>query len=207
MANIEELIVAERTDLVGVLAGLPPEQWDAATLCTGWRVREVVAHITMPYRYSMPKVLLGVLRAGGSFNRMADRAARRDTVQLTAEELVAVLRDNVHHQWKPPGGGFEAALSHDVIHGLDVTVPLGLDRRVPAERLRVALGGLDDKKLRYFGVDLDGVQLRATDLDWGYGSGAPLEGAAQDLLLVVCGRRLPAGQLSGAAAARFSAET
>ncbi|MEU6039379.1 transcription initiation protein [Actinomadura sp. NPDC047616] len=33
----------------------------------------------------------------------------------------------------------------------------------------------------------------------------PLTGAAQDLLLVICGRRLPAGDLRGRDAARFTA--
>jgi len=48
-----------------VLAALAPEMWDASTLCEGWRVREVVAHMTMAFRYSVPKFLLGMLAAGG----------------------------------------------------------------------------------------------------------------------------------------------
>jgi hypothetical protein len=43
-------------------------------------------------------------------------------------------------------------------------------------------------------------------MDWTYGSGEPLYGTAQDLLLVLCGRRLPAGRLRGAASRRFSRE-
>ena len=35
----------ERADLADFLATLAPEQWDAPTLCTLWRVRDVVAHI------------------------------------------------------------------------------------------------------------------------------------------------------------------
>jgi hypothetical protein len=101
----------------------------------------------------------------------------------------------VNHPWKPPGGGFEGALSHDVIHGLDITVALGLDRQVPAERLRVVLGGLSPKHLKYFGVDLTGTELRADDLDWTFGTGRTVSGSAQDLLLMVCGRTLPAGRL------------
>ncbi|MEU5940210.1 hypothetical protein ABZ807_13660 [Micromonospora sp. NPDC047548] len=42
------------------------------------------------------------------------------------------------------------------------------------------------------------------DLGWSHGQGAPLRGLAQDLLLVLCGRRLPLGRLDGAAATRFS---
>ena len=52
--TIRAAIVAERTDLAAMLAALRPEQWDAPTLCAGWRVREVVAHMTMAYRMSVP---------------------------------------------------------------------------------------------------------------------------------------------------------
>ena len=55
-----------------------------------------------------------------------------------------------------------------------------------------------------FGTDLDGIELRASDLDWTLGSGTPLEGAAADLLLVLCGRTLPPGRLTGEPSARFS---
>ena len=41
-------------------------------------------------------------------------------------------------------------------------------------------------------------------MDWTLGSGAPLTGAAADLLLVLCGRTLPAGRLAGEPSARFT---
>jgi uncharacterized protein (TIGR03083 family) len=194
-ADIRRLIAAERGEMAAVLRGLSGDQWDAPTLCEGWRVREVVAHVTMPYRYSTPRFLFELAKSRGRFNPMSDRLARQDAAALTADELVGTLEANVNHPWKPPGGGFEGALSHDVIHGLDITVGLGLDRKVPAERLSVVLGGLSPKHLKYFGVDLTGTELRADDLDWTYGSGRPVCGSAQDLLLMVCGRTLPAGRL------------
>src|SRR5674476_444211 len=62
--------------------------------------------------------------------------------------------------------GFEGALTHDVIHGLDVTVPLGIGRHVPEERLRTVLHGITKPKpLKYFGVDLRGIELCADDID------------------------------------------
>jgi uncharacterized protein (TIGR03083 family) len=205
MSEIRQAIAAERGDLADVLDGLPAAQWDAPTLCAGWRVREVVAHMTMPFRYSTPRFAFELAKAGGNFNRMADRCARRDAALLSSGDLAAVLRDNVNHPWKPPGGGFHGALSHDVIHGLDITVPLGIDRRVPELRLRIVLDSLGPRGIRHFGVDLDGIQLRADDLDWTFGAGAPLSGAAQDLLLVVCGRRVPTGRLRGTLSQRFTA--
>jgi uncharacterized protein (TIGR03083 family) len=198
-------ITAERRDLAAVLMGLPAERWDEPSLCAGWRVREVVAHMTMPFRYSMPRFLAQLARDRGDFTKMADRVARRDAESLSASELAACLGDNAEHPWKPPGGGFQGALTHDVVHGLDITVPLDLGRKVPEDRLRIVLDGFrKPKAAQYFGVDLTGIELRADDLDWTFGTGKPLSGAAQDLLMVLCGRTLPPGRLAGEAATRFS---
>ena len=201
--EIRTAIAAERCDLAELLAGLSAADWDAETLCDGWRVREVVAHMTMPFRTSMSRFVLGMLKARGNFGRMADAAARRDAQAMTAGELAASMRDNADHAWRPPGGGFVGALTHDVIHGLDITVGLGIDRKVPAERLRMVLDGVNARSVAFFGVDLDGVRLVADDLDWTHGTGSPLRGSAQDLLLVLCGRKLPADRLDGAPKDRF----
>ncbi len=196
----------ERRAQVVLYESLADEQWDAPSLCSGWRVREVLAHTTMPFRYSGGRVLRGVLAARGSFDRFADRAARRDAARLGAAELLASLRDNVGSEWSPPGGGPLGALSHDVIHGLDVSAALGIDdRHASPERCALVLSGLRPKQLRLFGVDLTGVRLQATDADWSHGDGEVVEGRAQDLLLAVCGRRQPAGRLTGAAADRLAA--
>ncbi|MGF7121811.1 maleylpyruvate isomerase family mycothiol-dependent enzyme [Rhodococcus sp. AG1013] len=203
-ASIQAMIAAERGEMADLLAALPADLWNRQTLCEGWRVREVIAHTTMPYRYSTPRIVLGIVMAGGNFNRFSDRAARRDAEAVASDRLVSCLRENVHHPWKPPGGGFAGALSHDVIHGLDITVGLGLDRQVPLERLQLVLDGVTPKNLKYFGVDLDGVELRATDLDFTLGSGSPVTGSAQDVLLAVSGRKLPPGHLHGVQAHRFT---
>jgi len=205
MDTIRDMIAAQRTELAEVLTGLPEPEWDEPTLCAGWRVREVVAHITMPFRYGRGRFALELAKSRGRFNEMADRLARRDAAVMSPADLAEAVRSNIGHPWKPPGGGFTGALSHDLIHGLDITVPLGLDRPVPEERLRPVLPeSLADRSVRFFGTDLDGVELRATDMDWTLGSGAPLTGTAADLLLVLCGRTLPAGRLGGEPAARFT---
>jgi uncharacterized protein (TIGR03083 family) len=207
MTDIRVAVAGERTDLADLLAGLPDEDWDKPTLCAGWRVRELVAHITMPFRLSMPRFLLGMIKARGNFDRLADRQARRDAAELSPLELTECLRQNINHPWKPPGGGYQGALSHDVIHGLDITVALGIDRQVPADRMHLILDDINPRQLKYFGVDLTGIQLRATDLDWTHGTGEVLSGKAQDLLLVLCGRTLPTNHLTGTPAGRFTKET
>ncbi|MEV6578165.1 maleylpyruvate isomerase family mycothiol-dependent enzyme [Streptomyces sp. NPDC051582] len=187
-------IAAERRELADLLDSLPAEKWDAPTLCGGWRVREVAAHMTMGFRYSLPKMALELVKARGRIHRMTDVCARRDAAAHSPRELAALLRDNARHPWTPPVGGAAAALGHDVVHGLDITVALGLDRRVPEDRLRILLAGIDTRTLRFFRADLDGVELRATDLDWSFGTGAPVLGTAQDLLLLAYGRKLPPGR-------------
>ncbi|MCY0939471.1 maleylpyruvate isomerase family mycothiol-dependent enzyme [Streptomyces sp. H34-S4] len=194
---ITEAIAAERRELADVLSALPSASWETHTLCAGWRVREVVAHVTMPFRYSTARFIRELMTSRGNFNRMADRCARRDG-QAPTDELVAALRNNEWYPWQPPGGGFEAALTHDVIHGLDITVPLNITRQIPEEHLRIVLETITGpKSLKHFGVGLDGIELRADDIDWSFGTGTPLTGRAQDLALVLCGRKLPAGRLRG----------
>jgi len=161
--------------------------------------------MTMPFRYSAARFAAELARSGGRFNAMSDRIARRDAAAVSAADLLSILQDNATNPWKPPGGGYLGALTHDVIHGLDITVPLGISRRVPEDRLRAVLDAIAaPKALKHFGTDLSGVQLKAEDIDWEYGSGQQLSGAAQDLALVLCGRKLPPGRLHGEPAARFT---
>jgi uncharacterized protein (TIGR03083 family) len=206
MDEVRDMVAAERAALAGVLAELPASRWQEPTLCGGWRVTEVVAHITMPFRYSAPRFFLELAKSRGNFNAMSDRRARHDASVLSADQLTAAVADNVHHSWKPPGGGFLGALTHDIIHGLDIMVPLGIERTVPAGRLGAILPGLGSRKtLRFFGVDLSGVELRATDSEFRFGSGSPVTGTTQDLALVLCGRKLPKGLLEGEVSGRFTA--
>jgi uncharacterized protein (TIGR03083 family) len=203
--DLRALVVTERHAFGNVLEALPATAWDAPSLCAGWRVREVVAHMTMPFRYSTPRFLGEMVRSGGAFARMADRVARRDA-RAPVGELLDGWRSHEDSPWQPPGGGVEGALTHDVVHGLDITIPLGLDHPVTDTALRIVLEAASGPASRkHFGVDLAGVALQADDLDWRLGEGEPLRGPARHLLMVLCGRDLPPGLLSGPAAARFAA--
>ncbi|MGW0197049.1 maleylpyruvate isomerase family mycothiol-dependent enzyme [Nonomuraea sp. NPDC003201] len=203
--DIRTAIASERRELAQLLQDLPPARWNEPTLCAGWRVREVAAHMSLGFRHSLPRMVLELVKAYGDVNRMADRRAREDAARLSTAELAGAIRDNAHHPWKPPVGGITAALGHDVIHGLDITVALGIDRRVQEDRLRLLLEAVTPRTAKFFGADLDGVELRADDLEWSFGTGVPLTGAAQDLLLVAYGRKLPPGHLHGQASARYVA--
>ncbi|GAA3666388.1 uncharacterized protein (TIGR03083 family) [Lentzea atacamensis] len=188
--EIRAAVAAERRDQAELLAGLTEEQWHAPSLCEGWRVKEVVAHTTLPFRSSVGRVLLETLKSAGRFNHASDRMARKDAAALSIDDLLGTLKANIGHPWTPPGGGPAGALSHDIIHGLDITVALGLDRQVPHDRLKIVLDGMNPRSVKYFGADLDGKRLEATDMDWTFGEGEPIRRPAQELLLLVCGRSL-----------------
>ncbi|WP_051711604.1 maleylpyruvate isomerase family mycothiol-dependent enzyme [Streptomyces sp. NRRL S-350] len=205
IAWIGEQVAAERRELAGVFADFSPGQWNSPSLCAGWRVREVAAHMSTGFRRSTARTVLELARSGGNVHRMADRLARRDAGALTDRELAAALAENAGHRWRPPVGGRIAALAHDVVHGLDITVALGLPPRLPVARTTALLAGVSPLTLRFFGARVDGVRLRATDADWSYGEGpGTVEGRAEHLLLVAYGRRVPAGLLTGSAAGRFA---
>ncbi|MEU6085152.1 maleylpyruvate isomerase family mycothiol-dependent enzyme [Streptomyces sp. NPDC047108] len=203
--DIKDAIAAERREMADLLDDLPPEAWEVPSLCAGWRVREVAAHMSLGFRYSRSAVAAELLRARGSLHRMTDRCARKDAERHSTTRLASFLRENAHHAWTPPVGGFVSALGHDVVHGLDITVALDHARRVPEDRLRVLLTAVTPRTCRFFGADLSGVRLAADDLNWSFGSGSTVSGAAQDLLLAAYGRTLPAGRLSGDASHRFVA--
>ncbi len=180
--------IAERTRLTDLLAGLTEEQWATPSLCEGWRVREVAAHLSMPFRLSVPQFLFGVVSNGFRFDRFADRRARADTEQLSDAQLLAVLRNNIDTDWRPPGGGVAGALSHDVIHGLDITEPLGLPA-APPERIRLVLDNAGERNLSHFGVDLTGSRLIADDVDLTLGEGPrEIRMSAKEMLLTVTKR-------------------
>jgi uncharacterized protein (TIGR03083 family) len=201
--DLRDAVAAELNGLAGVLDTLPVESWDLPSLCAGWRVREAVAHLTMPGRCSTARFVVEIARSRGDFDRMADRTARRDAT-LPTGDLVAVLRSRKLQTWKPPGGGYEGALIHAAIHGLDITTALNVGRRIPEHRLRLVLDGITKPmSIKHFGVDVSGVRFSAEDMEWSFGSGAALSGEAQDLALVLCGRAVSADRLHGEAAARF----
>lgn len=193
-AQLAAETTAERERLATLFDDFGSAQWATPSLCAGWRVREVVAHVTMPYRISPVRFFAGLARARFSFNRFADRAARATTRAMSDDDLRAVYRENIRNPWQPPGGGAVGALSHDVIHGLDITEPLDLPAPPPS-RIALVLASAGPRNISYFGVDLAGTRLVATDADLTIGGdgkngdGTPVQLPAKEILLVVTGRR------------------
>jgi uncharacterized protein (TIGR03083 family) len=182
--------------LAGMLAAAPPATWDAPSLCEGWQVRHVVAHLTMPARLTPEQFGAELAAAGGDFGRLSDAVAARDATQPVADHLAA-LRSPLLHAWQPPGGGAAGALSHAVIHSLDVTV--GLDRPpvAPRDAVITVLDQLVGANGAIFGLDLTGVRLEATDTAWSWGSGEVVQADSDRLVALLSGRTLPDGRVLG----------
>ena len=196
-ADLQRAVANEFSALADLLDGISDAEWDTPSLCMGWRIREVVAHLTMAARYSEEQFMARLRECEFDFTRLSNEIARSDA-ELAPTELVDCLRSDIMRRWVPPGGGYHGALNHVVIHGLDATVPLGVPRHVPEETMRVVLNDLTaGGGHSNFGIDIEGRGLRATDLDWSYGSGAELRGTGEDLALMICGRTLPAGRVEG----------
>ena len=183
--------------LADVLESGPADVWDAPSLCAGWQVRHVVAHVSMPVRLTPEQFGAEMAAAGGDFSVLSDRVAARDAALPVAEHLAA-LRSPALHAWQPPGGGAAGAVSHAVIHSLDVTVALRRPAVAPAEAVVAVLDQLTAARGAFFGLDLTGTRLEAADVGWSWGDGEVVRADSGPLLALVSGRRLPDGRsLSG----------
>jgi uncharacterized protein (TIGR03083 family) len=199
---VQDIIAVHRRALADALSTLSAAQWRAPSLCAGWTAAHVLAHQTMPFRISEQDFLAGLLRSGGDFTTFSDQIADRDS-QLPPAELVAALRDNADTPWSPPGGGLVGALTHDVIHGLDIAWPLGLAYEISEKAARTVLDAITAAGSRtLFGFPLDGIRVVTTDLDWSAGQGAELTGRSRDLLPLLAGRAIPREPFHGAGVAR-----
>ncbi|MCW2696569.1 MAG: hypothetical protein JWR62_1654 [Modestobacter sp.] len=180
--------------LADLLASGPAESWDAPSLCAGWQVRHVVAHVTMPARLSPEQFGAEMAAAGGDFARLSDTVAARDA-SLPVVELLGALRSPVLHAWQPPGGGAAGALSHAVVHALDVTLALGRAAVAPAEAVVAVLDQLTAAGGAVHGVDLTGVRIEAADTDRGWGTGEVVRADTGQLVALLGGRRLLDGRV------------
>ncbi|BCB78167.1 maleylpyruvate isomerase family mycothiol-dependent enzyme [Phytohabitans flavus] len=178
----------ERYAVIGLLEDLTPEEWERPSLCTGWRVREVAAHLTMQNNIGPLNPLGDVIRALGNFNRMTDATARRRAA-APPERIVADLRAIAGSRRLGIGMNPRDALLDTLTHGQDIAIPLGRSHPMPLQPTRTAaervwvMGFPFGAKRR-----LRGFRLTATDVDWARGDGMEVRGPIGALLLVVAGR-------------------
>jgi uncharacterized protein (TIGR03083 family) len=191
--DLMPLVAAEYERLHAAVSLLSEPAWDGPTLCEGWTVRHVVAHLTMPVRYTPEEFGAELAAVQFDFATLSNQVAERDA-GLPVATLLDGLASETLAEWVTPGGGPTGSLSHVVIHGLDITVPAGLGSVGSDAALRVVLDHLAaGGGHRHFGTSLEGRSLAATDLDWSHGTGEPETAPAHELVLALAGRDVTLG--------------
>jgi uncharacterized protein (TIGR03083 family) len=94
-------IDAERASLADLLDSLGEQEWEVPSLCAGWRVRDVAAHLTLAQIRPLPGVVAAV-RARGNFNRMVHDSALRQARRLPVLQYAPRLRAMAGSRRKAP---------------------------------------------------------------------------------------------------------
>jgi uncharacterized protein (TIGR03083 family) len=185
-----------RTALVPLIEGLTPEQWRTPSLCAGWSVGEMAAHLLSSAEQTPGHFMGGMLKSGFSFNKAMQRDidARAD---LTPQQIAARLRERTTTTNKPPAPT-AAMLGEVVVHGEDLRRPLGLTAPVDADAANACLDMYTTASFPVGGKKrIHGLRLVSTDTAWSYGEGPEVTGPAMSLLLAMTGRPAGLSDLSG----------
>ena len=196
----------ERRALLELLETLSPEQWDTLSLCEGWAVRDVVGHLIGGTQVSLPQMVGQLLLCGFRLNRYLLRDGRRRGA-LPAPVLVAQFRDRLETRTTPPGLDVAEMLEDVVLHQLDIRRPLGIPRPVPLPRLQTATATVARHRMFPARRLLAGLRFQATDCDWSMGSGPTVSGPMESIALVLSGRFVAVGDLTGEGLAALTART
>jgi uncharacterized protein (TIGR03083 family) len=152
-------------------------------------------------RSPTPAAHIGILRAGGSFDRMIRDTARRHATVPT-KQVIAEIRAMGGSRRRAPGVTHLEPLLDILVHGQDIAIPLGRPRTMPVDAAataatRVWTMGWPFSTAFRARTRLRGLELVATDTDWSVGEGAQVEGPVEALLLLLTGRTASVSRLSG----------
>lgn len=195
IATVNRLLAAD------MFAGLTAQQWRTPSLCAGWTVREVAAHLLEPLETQVTtlKLLAYLVRYRGSLDRMVDQTTRAVAGRPT-DELVAGLRERASTRLAPPVIGPLGPMTDTCIHLRDAARPLGLDVCPPPANWRPALDFLVSKPASRGFIPrgrLAGLRLIATDQNWQHGGGAEVSGSSEAIAMAVSGRPAALDDLAG----------
>jgi uncharacterized protein (TIGR03083 family) len=178
----------ERAELLSLLLTLEEGEWRIPSLCAGWSVRDVVAHLLSYEGLGMREVASRMARGRLMLTR-TNAIALQEYRDATPDELVQRLRTFPRPTGLTAGLGGGIGLVDGVIHQQDIRRPLHRPRFIDAERLRYALKfTITSPALRGF-WKVRGVRVIATDVDWAYGRGPEARGPGEAVLLAMAGRR------------------
>jgi uncharacterized protein (TIGR03083 family) len=177
-----------RLRIADLLESLGTTEWDAPSLCRGWRVRDVAGHVAVVPIITTWRMMSTAPRAGFNPNRINTLIATQEGSR-PVDEIVALLRQRAGQRGTAKTLDPRNSLFDVIVHSQDIAMPLDRDFPVPVALThrglqRVwAMGWPFNAKKR-----LGAFSIRATDTDWGVGTGPEVSGTALALLLLLTGR-------------------
>ena len=196
MSDVWTTIAAERGALADDLAGLTASQWDTPSLCAGWTVRDIVAHLSATAALNPANFFLNMAKAGFNFDRFANGQIAKRRGPDPAATLTTFR--GLQNSTSAPPGPKTSWLGEVVIHGADVRRPLGIPHTYPQDAVREVIDFYKGSNMLIGSKKrVDGLALAATDDDWQHGQGERVEGPLLSLLLAMTGRHAACDDLTG----------
>jgi uncharacterized protein (TIGR03083 family) len=164
-------IDAGRARLADLLDELSDIEWTYPSLCAGWTVHDVGAHVALAPYISVGTGVKAMIRARGNFNRMVDLSTREEAAKRSHRDVITMLRDAVGSRRLAPGQTVAGAMMDVEVHSQDVAIPLGRQYPMTSE---VAVEAANFLWRHAFPFrprkQLAGNRLVATDADWSAGT-------------------------------------
>jgi uncharacterized protein (TIGR03083 family) len=186
-----QVVVEQRLALAELLAGLSEADWEQPSLCAGWRVRDVAAHVTLIPRPPSPgSLLVDFAKARGNYARFNTVASRRRAAR-TPTEIVQDLRTSAESRSVPRPANPANVMWDILVHVQDIAIPLGIDFPTPPDAGASAATRIWNLRWPFsFGAKrrLGPFTLTATDTDWTIGTGPEIAGPISAILLLLTDR-------------------
>ncbi|KLU09409.1 maleylpyruvate isomerase family mycothiol-dependent enzyme [Kocuria sp. SM24M-10] len=201
MTEIWPVVHAERQALAQDLEHLPAPQWATPSLCPGWDVHDVLAHLVDDARTTRLGFLCRLAAAGFDFDRCNARGIARERRADPRATLAAfrAVSGRTTSAPAPPA----TRLIEAIVHGEDIRRPLGISRIYPVGPVTEALRHQLRTGVRFGGGKerAHGLRVVTTDAGLETGTGPEVRGTAAALLLAVSGRAVGPEELAGPGAA------
>ncbi|GAB2775156.1 maleylpyruvate isomerase family mycothiol-dependent enzyme [Nocardioides salsibiostraticola] len=196
-SEIWSVVHAERAALISDLEGLAPEQWDTPSLCEGWTVHDVAAHLVDSARTTRIGFLVALAASRFDFDRLNQRGVDRERGEDPSATLTRLRQ--VAGRTSTPPASLDTRVVEEIVHGEDIRRPLGIHRDYPIDAVIRALRLQARTPASFGGAKelLGRVRLQATDADLALGAGPLVEGPVLAMLLVASGRRSAVDELRG----------
>jgi uncharacterized protein (TIGR03083 family) len=189
----------EMLDLADRLDRLTDDQWNSPSLCSLWRVRDVLAHLVAGAEgaFGVCAVLRATVRYGFDFDRWVAVDGQERGQQEPAFILAALRNAGANNSAPARARPAVRALAHVLIHGQDICRPLGIDRALPESHLVPVADFVATSIIFRAKKRISGLRLIASDADWSYGNGPEISGPAEALVMMMAGRLVALDDLSG----------